>query len=305
MRKLKINFFEFWGHFEEKNNWIWNNLSVYYDLELSNEPDIIFYSVWGNPMFTNGQTPEDRLKLVEKNPNCIKVFYSPENIRPNFDECDISLTFDYSDNPKNIRLPYYCMCGKNVVFSEPFIDLNLLKTNIKQSTIKTKFCCVIISNPHAVVRNEFFQKLSKYKKVDSAGNHLNNIGYNIGGSVTDKLNFIKDYKFVISFENNENPGYTTEKIVEAMYVSSIPIYWGNPLVYNDFNTESFINTHEFENMDWVIAKIIEIDNNEDLYNEIQKKPNLINDNVQDFQNFNILFGDLKDKIEELLIERNL
>ena len=46
-------------------------------------------------------------------------------------------------------------------------------------------------------------------------------------SVSNKMDFIKDYKFVISFENSSNPGYTTEKLIEPMLVNSIPIYWGN------------------------------------------------------------------------------
>ena len=72
---------------------------------------------------------------------------------------------------------------------------------------------------------DFFVKLSKYKQVDSGGRTLNNIG----GPVEDKMEFIKDYRFVISFENAEYPGYTTEKIIQPMFVDSIPIYWGNPL----------------------------------------------------------------------------
>ena len=78
--------------------------------------------------------------------------------------------------------------------------------------------------------------MSSKEKVDSGGKFLNNVG----GPVTDKLSFIKDYKFVISFENSSYPGYTTEKILEPMLVNSIPVYWGNPLVYNDFNYRTYI-----------------------------------------------------------------
>ena len=41
--------------------------------------------------------------------------------------------------------------------------------------------------------------------------------------------------FTIAFKNDSYPGYTTEKIYEPMYVNSLPIYSGNPLVYRDFN----------------------------------------------------------------------
>ena len=36
----------------------------------------------------------------------------------------------------------------------------------------------------------------------------------------------KKYKFNICFENSSTPGYVTEKIIQSMYVNSIPIYWG-------------------------------------------------------------------------------
>ena len=55
------------------------------------------------------------------------------------------------------------------------------------------------------------------------------------------MDFIKDYKFVISFENSSYPGYTTQKLIEPMLVNSSPIYWGNKSVGKDFNTKSFIN----------------------------------------------------------------
>ena len=43
---------------------------------------------------------------------------------------------------------------------------------------KTKFCGFLAgyANRKTRVRNEFFHKLCKYKKVDSAGGALNNVG---------------------------------------------------------------------------------------------------------------------------------
>jgi hypothetical protein len=106
---------------------------------------------------------------------------------------------------------------------------------------------------------------------------LNNIGYR----VQDKCGFIKDYKFNIAFESASYPGYTTEKIVEAMQVSCLPIYWGNPLIYKDFNPRSFLNYSDFESEEALIEEIIRVDNDDNLYREYLSQPYYHNNEVKD------------------------
>jgi len=110
--------------------------------------------------------------------------------------------------------------------------------------------------------------LQKYKKVDSGGKLLNNIGY----LVDDKVAFLRQYKFTIAFENSCYPGYTTEKILHAFIADSIPIYWGNPLISRDFSPKSFINCHDYNSFDEVIERVIEVDTNNDLYIEYLTEP---------------------------------
>ncbi|EIA10421.1 alpha (1,3)-fucosyltransferase [Flavobacterium frigoris PS1] len=119
---------------------------------------------------------------------------------------------------------------------------------------------MVVSNPKAIKRIEFFNTLSKIKRVDSGGAVLNNVG----GRVKDKMEFINDYKFVISFENESQDGYTTEKILEPIFKDCIPIYWGNKWVHEDFNPARFINYHDFNSEEELIQKLIEIDQNFDL-----------------------------------------
>ena len=61
----------------------------------------------------------------------------------------------------------------------------------------------------------FFQRLSRRKRVDSGGRAFNNIGGPIPAGSPAKLDFLRAYKFNLAFENASLPGYTTEKIVEA------------------------------------------------------------------------------------------
>lgn len=271
-KKVKIAFADFWGGFEYNptgkdnfDNVFYNMLSEYYDLEITNQPDYLIYSVFG----------QNHLNYK----NCKKIFYTGENIRPNFEVCDYSVSFDYLDDDRNLRFPLSGITlyekGQKNGF-ENKVDFEKIKSE------KTKFCNFIFSNPNAQLRNVLFQELSKYKKVDSGGRVLNNIGY----LVDDKLQFQNQYKFSIAFENSEYPGYTTEKLVHPKLVNSIPIYWGNPLVNKDWNTDSFINAYKFNNINELVDFIKEVDNNDDIYYKILTEPHLNPDsNDLDWRSF--------------------
>ena len=108
---------------------------------------------------------------------------------------------------------------------------------------------------------------------------MNNLSNNLVAVSNDprnpyknKLKFLKNYKFTIAFENSVTPGYNTEKLIHPIIVNSIPIYFGDPFVSRDFNTKSFINVHDFQNMDDVIKRIIQIDNDDKLYERILNEP---------------------------------
>lgn len=246
-RELKVGFTDFWPGFKASDNLFVNLLRNDFDVNVSEDPDILIYSVYDF----------NHLKY-----NCAKIFYTAENVRPNFNECDFAISFDYETyGGKNLRMPLYRWRG----------DLeSLCKEKDTENIIleKKKFACMVVSNGACSLRNRFFKLLSEYKQVDSGGKYMNNVG----GTVADKINFIKDYKFVLSFENSSYPGYTTEKIVEPMLMNSLPVYWGNPKIAHDFNPSSFINVHEYDNLESVIGEIVKIDKDESLYRNYVEAP---------------------------------
>lgn len=253
METLRIYFADFWKSFDMQDNYFWNLLSERYQLILDPvKPEILFYSYLGM---------KDIRKKTFHRYKCIRIFYTGENIRPDFNECDYALSYEHTDNERNLRLPLYVLYNDYSELIHRKVPEDLLKQ-------KTKFCCFIVSNPDNPLRNEFFHRLSLYKTVDSGGRYLNNVG----GPVEDKIQFMKDYKFVISFENESYPGYVTEKVYEPKLVDALPIYWGDPLISKEFNAESFINFHDFKSMDAVIERIIELDQNDSLYMEYAKAP---------------------------------
>jgi alpha(1,3/1,4) fucosyltransferase len=124
--------------------------------------------------------------------------------------------------------------------------------------------------------HRFFHRISKYKKVDSGGKVLNNIG----GPVGNKMEFIKEYKFVISFENSSYPGYTTKILIEPMLPGGISIYRGNTAVNKDFNTRSFVHVNVYASYDEAIERIIELDKDEGKYACLANESWFNNDEVQ-------------------------
>lgn len=234
--KLKIHFSDFWVGFKPDFNSFILFLKKYFDVELSDSPDFLIYSAYGNKHLTY---------------DCIKIFYTAENVRPDFNYCDYALSFDFLDDKRHLRLPLYSFIygwdPDGLLSKKPNIDEYLDQ--------KKQFCAMVVSQEKSQKRIDFFHKLSKYKKVCSGGKVLNNIG----GPVKNKMQFISDFKFTFAFENSSYPGYVTEKIYEPMFVNSIPIYWGSPLIHLDFNSKSFVNHHDYNSDEEVIERIVELD----------------------------------------------
>ncbi len=201
--------------------------------------------------------------------DCVKIQYVGENMTPDFNWCDYAVGYDYIEfedryirNSRNMRC--FPWCAEHVKLSKErdFI--------VAEAESKTGFCNFIYSNAKSAdpIRMEFFEKLSKYKQVDSGGRCCNNIGY----FVKDKIEWQRRYKFSIAFENSAKSGYTTEKIIEPLVAHTIPIYWGDPRVCEEFNVNRFINYADYPCMDAVIDRVRELDNDHDQYLNMLSQP---------------------------------
>ena len=248
-QKIKIYFTDFWKGFDVNDNIFTRRLAPYYDLEVTPEADYLFYSFYGNKHLNY--------------PDAIKIYFTGENDVPDFNFCDYGIGFQHiTFEDRYLRFPLYLLY-------EEYAKLSTKKV-LSSDLTNRKFCNFVYSNANhsSPIREEFFCKLLKYKKVDSGGRLLNNIG----GPVADKLEFIKDYKFTIAFENSSVSGYTTEKIMQPMTVNSLPIYWGSKSVDKDFNIKSFIDVQSFSSMEQAIEEIIRLDNDNEAYIKMLSEP---------------------------------
>lgn len=161
------------------------------------------------------------------------------------------------------------ICG--IPFTMPMgMMANWLIIRYLRGAAARKFCSFVYSNGEwaSPLRKQFFDLLSAYKRVDSGGRYMNNVG----GPVEDKLAFQSEYKFCIAFENSVGEGYTTEKLVEAMMSGSIPVYWGDPSVAEEFNPGSFINVSDFGSLEEVVQEVVRLDNDDEAYLEMLNRP---------------------------------
>lgn len=252
MKKIiRLDFCDFGANFYKENNFLYHLLQERFDVRLCSRPDFLIYSHDGD---------------CHRMHDCLKIFYTVEAIRPDFRECDYALTCFCLDDPRHLRFPHYVWDGR---------PEDLIKYPDEAATLvprKKKFCSFVVSSPGPRERIRFFEKLSRYKRVDSGGRVLNNIGGPIPGGFRGKLEFLKPYKFNLAYENAAVEGYTTEKLFEAMQARCVPIYWGNPRVNEEFNPRSFLNRADFASDEALIERIRQIDEDDNLLAEYLSQP---------------------------------
>lgn len=267
MKTIKIYFTDFSIDFNIKDDFFYILLSMSYEIILDREnPDYLIYSCYGF----------DYLKY-----DCVRIFYTAENIRPDFNLCDYAIGFDkmcFAD--RYMRFPNYARYGEQFksITRKETLTVDFLDT-------KPGFCNFVYSNAKAdPKRDQLFHLLSKYKKVDSAGRHLKNVCTKAGDRFTTawrdtKVEFQRGYKFSIAFENSSTPGYTTEKIMHAFAANTVPIYWGNPDIACEFNPKAFINGHEYSNINQIVERIVQMDSDDELYLQTLNEPCFIGGNI--------------------------
>ena len=269
-RKIKVKYIDFWPSFKIENFDIHHILQERYEVIISDKPEYVFFGEFGRQNLN-----------IEKKFNCIKIFLSIENRKPNFLRCDYAIGLHYID--KGDR---YCRKPTDTSkLSEINSVYNISK--IKNIDIKNKkFCAWVVSNGGSSTRNLFYQRLSEYKRIDSGGKFKNNIGYIVG----NKKEFLKNYKFSICFENSKKPGYVSEKIFDAFEAGTIPIYFGDDSIKELINNKAYIHVKDKYDFDEKIELIKKIDQDDNLYEQMIKEKIVINDNIyehelQKFKNF--------------------
>ena len=223
-----------------------------------NNPDYLIYNVHGCN------------HLDSKYNNSIKIAYFTENQLPDFSKADYCIGNShviYLD--RYFRMPVYFINSISPIKNE---EIELIRKRILENNIRTKFCAAVISNNQTTdgFRLNFINELNKYKIIDMGGGYKNNVGI-----IKNKIEFLSSYKFSIAMENTEAEGYLSEKIIDSFLSGTIPIYYGDYMVDEFINPESYILIRGEKDIKKKIEYIKEIDNNDELYKKIIGKKILL------------------------------
>lgn len=254
MKKIRIAYIDFWPDFDPETFLFTRLLKKHYEIELNAEkPDFIFCSNTGRRYLQY---------------SCPRIYFTGEAVCPDFNVYDYAIGFDrmtFGD-----RYLYYPLC----LLDEGMLDKALHKHEQADSFYrgKTGFCSYVVSADGGVGnrRDDYFDAISRYRRVDSGGRHRNNLPD--GKPVPDKLKFQEQYRFSLTCENSSFKGYVTEKLVDAFAAGTVPIYWGDPDIKELFNEKAFINCADYQTDDELIRAIREIDTDEARYFAMVREP---------------------------------
>lgn len=249
-RHIKVAFMDFWTS-DYKSLPLYNILSELYDVELCEDGyDYAIFSVFG-------------YRHLDIPSTCISIFYTGENFTPDFNLCDYAIGFDWMEyGDRYLRYPNY-------YFESDLASVEKRTNSIREINAK-QFCSFVVSNGQTAhpLRTRMFEQLSLYKRVNSGGKYMNNIG----GPIDDKRAFERQHKFCLTFENSEHSGYTTEKLIDAFAAGCIPIYWGDPDITKVFNPKAFIWVRNETNVNEAIERVKQLDNDDTAYYAMLQEP---------------------------------
>jgi GR25 family glycosyltransferase involved in LPS biosynthesis len=277
VKGLSILFTDMWDQFNESYNMFTlaldnalqskNILTSGYSLDSlpkDTKPDLVIFGPFG----------EAWKDLPSEWP---KVHFTGENTEPITNNDSVKLNIGYKlpdiSDDTYLRMPLWQFeidwFGADLTkLRNPLpLPIDTCTKGPSNTSSRSKFCAFIVTNPKNTVRNEAFQILNAYKPVSSAGRLFNNIGDSIfaglggGGGELKKHEFLKDYRFCISYENASSPGYTTEKILHAKAAGCIPIYWGDPKIGRDFNEKGFLNANNCKSHSDLVELVSALENN--------------------------------------------
>lgn len=146
---------------------------------------------------------------------------------------DLSLGFDYTDDPRYLRFPLWLleMFPADATTYDIKTICDRLNHQRWDEIMRTRFCALVSGNrgpddPGAILRTNIVQQLNTIAPVDCAGKLLHNTDELKERFNDNKPEFLKQYKFYVCPENASEKGYVTEKVFHSIGSGCIPIYWG-------------------------------------------------------------------------------
>lgn len=264
MKTIKLNYCGMGYDFNETQNLIYDLLKILgFDVQISDEPDYLICNFSEGNHYPYCGKPQ------------VRIMHSGENYIPDFNLIDYSICpYPISFGDRNFCLPA-CVWPRDHWQALAHKNREGLEELLKSKAYFANFICSHESENG--IRGDFFKKLCEYKRVEAAGSYLNNMpdGMTVNYHDGTKIEFQKKCKFTLCFESTNHYGFVTEKITDAFYADTIPVYFGSPTVKEIFNEKAFINVADYDSFDAAIQRIIELDQDDEAYMEMLRQPILV------------------------------
>jgi len=276
------------------------------------DPDIVFYTNFHNEGGNyDHYTGVNNLREDQYGPHVKRVFitgelFNEESYRSIISKSNYyALGFSDIDHPRYLKFPTYVLdtwvlYDESRIFDEPFSWLTRNKDVNAMYAQYKKFCSVVQASDNAD-RGRLFDLLQQYKPIKSSGpwrptvaEHEKPIKYPYlrreyygridGLTYRSKIEFFKECKFNIAFQYTNTPKLTQEKIIHAFAANTIPLFYGNKNITDDFNPESFVNCHDFKSFEDVVEYVKQIDTDEKLCKKKLAEPYFYNNTLPIYYN---------------------
>ena len=133
---------------------------------------------------------------------------------------------------------------------------------------KTKFASTMVSNCYdQAKRYKIIRELQRYVDVDNFGSCTGNMVCPHGVPTAEcGKRYLKKYKFYLAFENSFCRDYVSEKFWNALSRHQIPVIAAPKYNLELLPPNSYLNVFDFPSIKALAERMIEIGNNETLYN---------------------------------------
>lgn len=270
MKTIRIKFVGFGFEVKKENSIIIELLSKHFNVVLSDTPDYVFCSLFSN----NQAFSKGLLHGYCRYPQ-VRIMVEGENFVPDFNLADYAISsYPIHFLDRHFSIPF----GVEAFYYgnyKHFLALESGKRKFCSEDLKRKIYFANFLASHDSennIRGDFFKKLSEFKRVESPGKLYHNNDTVVSWRDNSKIEFQAKSKFTLCFESTKHEGFITEKIIDAFYAGTIPVYYGSSTVKDIINPKAYINVSDYKTMDEAIERIKQLDNNDEMYMEMMREP---------------------------------
>ncbi len=265
MKTIKLNYAGVGDYFNKEQNLIYDILKNNgFDVQITEDPDYLICDFFDENPYSYCGKPQ------------LRIMYSGENFIPDFNLIDYAISpYPIVFGDRHFQLPG-CVWPRSHWMALVEKDRNYSMDFVKG---KEYFANFIASHESEYnIRGDFFKELCRYRRVESPGTYLNNMpeGFTVDWLNDSKSDFQRKCKFTLCFESTLHHGFVTEKLMDAFYADTIPVYYGSPTAADIFNKDAFINVADFASFEEAIEKIMELDQDDEKYLAMLRQPVLVN-----------------------------